>query len=652
MPGAKCAVQLRDTSDVQEHSAPKPGAPNGRVVCEQALSPIADTRTTSKLGQWLRSSQLWIVALLALLIGLNAVLPVLSPLDRLGSDALLARHAQGRVPPGNIVLVNIDQASLDSPQMLELAGNWPWARVVHGELVTYLAQQGARALVFDVSFSEPDVFNLGSDQAFGQAIAASPMPVYLPLVIAQDGVGSPLADLPAIMGITPGPQAQPQARLPLLAPKALPPEVWRTGHINFLVDSDQVGRRADLYRLHQGWQIPSLAGRVAADLGWARPSPSEVVLNWYGQDFQTLSYQQVLLAALSSKPPDGPSLAGKIVIVGSTAPGLVDFRPTPMGSRTPGPAILATTLANLQQADGLVAVNAGWSGLLAGVFVLLSIWGAKKGLHPGLLGLAAVVLSLLAVALAYALLGRHLQWSPFSAIAIGFAAQISLVAESFWHEKRQRQQTVQLFNRFLDPHVVQQLTRQSSLAEAEVGRSQSITVLFSDIRGFTTLSETRAPEEIVQLLNRYFDQQVEVIFRHQGTLDKFIGDAIMAFWGAPIQTDDHAVRAVAAALDMGDTLEAFARELDYPFEIGIGLHTGKAVVGLIGSSRRLDYTAIGDAVNLASRIEGQTKGIARILVSESTRLACGDAFEFIDHQEFAVKGRAQSVRLFEPRRTS
>ena len=177
-------------------------------------------------------------------------------------------------------------------------------------------------------------------------------------------------------------------------------------------------------------------------------------------------------------------------------------------------------------------------------------------------------------------------------------------------------------------------------------------MLFSDIRGFTTLSESRTPEQVVTLLNRYFDLQVAAIFEQGGTLDKFIGDAIMAFWNAPLSAPDHAVRAVRAALAMSRSLEVFRQELGefgQHFDIGIGIHTGPAVVGFLGSSQRLDYTAIGDTVNLGSRIEGETKGVARILVSEATRNACGNVFTFIDHGEVTVKGRSQPVRLFEPK---
>lgn len=176
-------------------------------------------------------------------------------------------------------------------------------------------------------------------------------------------------------------------------------------------------------------------------------------------------------------------------------------------------------------------------------------------------------------------------------------------------------------------------------------------MLFSDIRGFTTLSENHSPEYVVNLLNRYFTRQVEVIFRHGGTLDKFIGDASWHSGGHRC-TIQFARHAVAAALEMSRVLEEFPRrvpELGATFDVGIGIHTGPAVVGFIGSQARLDYTVIGDTVNLASHDEGMTKDVARILVSDATRAACGDAHEFIGHGSQTVKGRSQPVELFEPK---
>jgi adenylate cyclase len=235
--------------------------------------------------------------------------------------------------------------------------------------------------------------------------------------------------------------------------------------------------------------------------------------------------------------------------------------------------------------------------------------------------------------------GLLLAWGCYFACALA----------EYLRERRSREQAVQLFSRFVNPHVVKELIAHGGLNRA--GESRQVSVLFSDIRGFTTLSERHTPQEVVALLNRYFSLQVEVIFRHGGSLDKFIGDAIMAFWGAPLDDPQHACHAVAAALEMAEVLQRFKRELGpqgAEFDVGIGIHSGPAVVGLIGSEQRREYTAIGDTVNLASRIEGLTKGVSRILVSKETRALCGDAFDFRSFGSYKVKGREQEVELFAP----
>jgi adenylate cyclase len=195
------------------------------------------------------------------------------------------------------------------------------------------------------------------------------------------------------------------------------------------------------------------------------------------------------------------------------------------------------------------------------------------------------------------------------------------------------------------------LTAEGLTPQALEAKSVELTILFSDIRGFTTLSETRAPAEIMGLLNDYFSRQVAIIFEHHGTLDKFIGDAIMAFWGAPMADKNHALNAVKAAMAMSNALDDFKQKRGLAdFDIGIGVHTGPAVVGMLGSDQRLEYTAIGDTINLGSRLEGLTKDKARILVSESTMRACGGAIEFRAMGSFQVKGRNEAVTVFEPLR--
>lgn len=574
---------------------------------------------------------------------------------RLG-DVFLRQDARSRQPPAEIVLIDIDQDSLDDPEMLDLAGNWPWPRAIHGELLDFLAARQPRAVIFDLIFSEPDRFRLDSDRVFEAALRR--YPAYLPLVITE-GEPSRFAQLPPILGARAGPHALPDAGLPLLAPKAFAPDVWRTGVINFLADADGVGRRYWLHYPHAGWQLPSLPARVAADLGAAVPERADLYLHFYGAPFTRVSYRRIFLESLKQAPQGLPELRGRIVIIGAAAPGLHDLRPTPLSPITPGPTILATALANLLHDDYLRPV----SPLPSLGLGLALIWGlgraTQRRVSPLRQGAWLLLASLASLALAWAMLGHNLLWQPFSTLLTAWLFFALCALGAYVRERWEREHAIRMFGRFLDPRVVQAVTEGGVLATAQEGSSREISVLFSDIRGFTSLSETRPPEAIVRLLNRYFDTQVEAIFAEGGTLDKFIGDAIMAFWGAPIASPQHAAQAVRAALRMQARLEDFKRELGElgaQFDIGIGIHTGPAVVGFLGAAQRLDYTAIGDTVNLASRIEGLTKGVARILVSDATRDACmaqaPGEFTFIDHGKAKVKGRERPVHLFEPRSTA
>lgn len=598
------------------------------------------------------------IAVLAALFALLALTVLqggwLQTLDARLGDLLLRADAARRAAPDDIVLIDIDQKSLDDPRMLELAGNWPWPRAVHGELHAFLASEKPRAVVFDLIFSEPDVFRPDSDALFSEALKAHA--AWLPLVVASDGTGSRLADLPPGLGITAGEDADPEARLPLIAPKALDVATWQTGIINYLADADGVGRRYWLNYPHAGWRLASLPKRIADAQGWPTPPDATLSLHWYGTPFTRLSYADIYLELQKERPGALPSLTGKTVIIGAAAPGLADLRPTPFSAATPGPHILATAIANLQRGDWLRSVPGWASPALALTLIALGGLGFLRRWSPLAIGAGLALATAAATGAAWLALSANLEWRPYTALACVWAFFLAAAVLSHLQERRQREHAVRMFGRFLDPRVVHTLTDEGEIAAAQAGRSQEISVLFSDIRGFTTLSEKSTPEDIVRLLNRYFDLQVAAIFDTDGTLDKFIGDAIMAFWGAPVPRADHAVRAVDAALAMADRLQQFKDELGEAgtgFDVGIGIHTGPAVVGFLGSSQRLDYTAIGDTVNLASRIEGQTKGIARILVSDATRTACqaqGAPFTFVDHGEFHVKGREQPVRLFEPRR--
>ena len=264
-----------------------------------------------------------------------------------------------------------------------------------------------------------------------------------------------------------------------------------------------------------------------------------------------------------------------------------------------------------------------------------------------LLGTATLVL----LGGAYIAVGRSVLVPVASPLVFAWLFFLLSALRAYLKEQRAKEQREQVLSRFLDPRLVKSLVAEGVKLEDIKSETRTITVLFSDIRGFTSLSESRPAEEVVALLNRYLGMQTERVFHHGGTLDKFIGDAIMAFWNAPTDDAEHAEHAVACALDMVETLARFnAENLESGIEldIGIGLHTGPAVVGFVGSQRKLEYTAIGDTVNLGSRLEGETKGRTRILVSAATRDACGSAFGFTDFGSVTVKGRQAAVQVFAP----
>ena len=219
-------------------------------------------------------------------------------------------------------------------------------------------------------------------------------------------------------------------------------------------------------------------------------------------------------------------------------------------------------------------------------------------------------------------------------------------------EGREKRKVRKMLGQYVSPHMLSEIENSmGDVLKAEVGTKEHVTILFSDIRGFTSISENETPERTVSMLNRYFSLWADAIFDEDGTIDKFVGDAVMALWGAPLKRDDHPVRAVRAALRLLEKLPELNVELKesgYPeIRIGIGINTGFAILGNIGSEKKLDYTVIGDAVNLASRIEGLTKQYScGILVSESTYDLVKDHFECEYVDKVNVKGKDKPVKIF------
>ena len=566
-------------------------------------------------------------------------------------DRLVLQHSHTRSPPDDIVLVAIDQKSLEA--LNEEAGAWPWPRAIHGELIDGLARFRPKAVAFDLKFNEADVFRPDSDQVLLE-VAKTHTNLFFASERLPDGNATPLDQMPPSLGLERTAKATDMAPPTLLLPHVLDQVSWQGGLINFDADGDGIGRHHRIWTDLGGWRMPSMAANMARFSGRALPDSERVRLNWFREPPRTIAFSDLLHDLNQKTPLIAPTLAGKLVVVGVTAPGLNDMRPTPMGAQSPGVLVITTSLANLRAGDWLRDVPTRWplalllSGLLTVAF--------RRRRSPVPIGIALAVASVVLVVAAYLAL-RLEYWMPVgAALMMAWVCFGLFTIQAQWLERREREATVGIFGRFLDPRVVQTLVDAGELSRDSKPEAREITILFSDIRGFTSLSETRTPEQVVHLLNRYFTRQVEVIFRNGGTLDKFIGDAVMAFWNAPTDTPGHAEKAVAAALEMTQALDDFKRELQAgneglgDFDVGIGLHTGPAVVGFLGSDTRMEYTAIGDTVNLGSRIESATKGVARVLVSGATKSACGphSRFHFEHRGQFHVKGREQPVDLYEP----
>ncbi len=604
---------------------------------------------------------LWAALLLVLgLLWLSAVAVPLQRLDFLWLDTLTRWRASQQTADADIVIIDIDDFSLTA--MAADNGSWPWARGVHAELVSWLQSQGAATIVFDIWFSEPDKFRPEHDELFAEVLARQ-RNVYLPTLLQNSltpTLDRRLDSYPPLRAIERGTNADPHARAQLLLPAIGKSEHWQLGLINFSPDGDGVARQYDLYREIDGWKLYSLPAVVARDLGIALPATARLRLDWLGQlpPYPRYSYADVFRLAFNGDAD--PRFRDKIVFIGSTASGNHDLRPTAMSAQYPALYMLAIALDNLKHNQQLH--YAAWWQLAYGTVLLLWLFWrirtarslSRTAIETGVIAAALTVTSLLAIHAAILI-----------AVLVPLLCLLLLLMAGalmrYVRERDARADALELFGRFLDPHVVEQLARDGLTEASLAARHCQISVLFSDIRGFTTLSEKQPAPAVMALLNQYFSRQVEQIFLHHGTLDKFIGDAIMAFWGAPLDDPQHARNAVAAALDMCDELENFVRAQGLQdFDIGIGIHSGPAVVGMLGSEQRYEYTAIGDTVNLASRLEGLTKGIARVLVSEATRDAClasaGDAvsdrnepaFDFIARGEYKVKGRDQPVVVYEP----
>lgn len=541
-----------------------------------------------------------------------------------------------------IVLLTLDDASFDRIEKPLILWQGEFGRVFKG-----LAAGGARAVGLDLLL--PDVSNLDPE---GQQELVEAL-----LTVPADGLGVVLA-----YRVSEGTSDQPPTLLAMAAGEQ------GFGYVNLTSDPDDFVRRQELWAAGEdGAYSLAWAAQLAEILGTqvVETSPERTLLiNFLGRSlFRHVSFWQALDAADRGDIQFlRDNFAGRAVLIGID--GDEDRHPTPLyhfpqppGTRQPrrtlGLEIHAHTLSTLLSGTPIVPASSSlqWTAVTALSVVAIA---AALILSP-LAGLAATGL-LLAGYLYLSLVWIFQNHVWLEAVAPVGAALTGLGAAQtgrYLFEGREQKKLRRLFQRYVSPAVVGQLlARPERLALS--GELREVTVLFSDLRGFTTLSEGLTPPEVVTRLNRYFTAMVEVIHRNGGMVDKFIGDAVMAVFGAPLPSPRHPEQAVRAGLEMLETLEELNREWaaagEPPLRMGIGIHSGEAVAGNVGSPERLDYTVIGDVVNTASRLEVMTKTLGcRLLVSRETfsKLECEFPLELFGEVE--LKGKAQPVEVFRER---
>lgn len=593
------------------------------------------------------------------------------PLDTLELKSL-DRFQKYNAPiedPG-VVMVRVDQTSLTA--FSEKGIHWPWPRQVYAPLIEVCAQGEARGIVFDIIFSEPSSYGREDDLEFARAIKKAKI-VFFPVNMSSGAEYQ--SDISPIRRFgfkdnAPGLRLrEAQSYVPPIGELML--EVRGLGDVIISPDSDGVYRKIPLFTRYQEYLFPSLAASPLKErfalkgksiLFDARPLPvnelGELLLYYYGQEFQFPTFS-VLNIVSACQNPEGPlfdrvasRLRNKFVIFALTAPGLHDLKPTAVTSRSPGGYIHGTLLANLLHNHHIRTASdiskfllIFLAGVVLGllIFASFSFWRNSLSVLSFMMGWATV---------SFGLFHYYQYWMGFLPQEVSFLLIFGLAATyRYSTEGKKRRMIRKLFSQYMSEVLVREL--ESNPERAKLGGERGfITIFFSDLANFAGISEQFEPEKIVGLLNDYFTQMSQIILDSRGIIDKYQGDGIMAFWGAPIPIEDHAVRACLAALACQQRMQGINDKLQNegfpPLSMRIGLHSGEAIVGNMGSTQRFDYTIVGDNVNLASRLEGVNKHFGTgIILSENTYQLAKEQIEARELDLIAVPGREKPVRVFQ-----
>ena len=562
---------------------------------------------------------LWTAAGVALLgLGFQAV----GVLDRAELGTVDQRFGiRGQQPPGPVVVVAIDDKTFDelrNPQ-------WPFRRTQHARVVRQLAKAGAKVIVYDVQFTEPSEFP-AADEALIEAVRAAGNVVMSTTEVADDGTTNIFGGDPV-----------------LSYSRATP------ANGNVLKDEDGTLRRFQ-FRPQNLDSLSVAALSVASGREVATPEGDGAWIDFAG-DRGSVPYLSFVDVARGTFPAE--AVRGKYVVVGASAPSLQDLHSTSTtgSGLMPGPEVWAHAISTGLSGYPLDTVP-WWIDALLLVLMAVTAPLAALRMRTGMaLALAGALLAAFLVAAQLAFNGHAIL-----AVAVPVLAAIAAIAATAAIHGLtvafERANTRDAFARFVPESVVDQVLEDADGVRLGGVRGEA-TVMFSDLRGFTSFAETLQPEQVIAALNRYLTAMSEAILDHGGTLVAYMGDGIMAVFGAPLKQEDHADRALAASRDMLDRLEGFNASLRDEglhdgFKMGIGLNSGPVMSGNVGSERRLEYTALGDTTNTAARLEGMTKGTPhQLFLADSTREALLERPEdLIEVGEFEVRGRKATIKLW------
>ena len=559
-------------------------------------------------------------ALAAALLAIGA--HELGTLDRLEGQTQDARfELRGAEPATDVAVIAIDAESITE------LGRWPISRTKHAKAIDALRRAGVKTVAYDVQFTEPSGDN-AADMALYDAVARTPGTVLSTTEV--DGKGRT-----NVLG----------------GDDVLKPIKARAANT-----STPVANGAVVRRVHHTIDRLETFAVAAAESATKRPVRGfdSALIDYHGRPGTVPTYR---FSDLLKGRIDASKLRGRVVVIGASAPSLQDLHPVPTAEDElmPGPEVQANAISTVLRgfplrdapwwADALAAV------LLAFLVPLVSL--KLRARWSVAVGVAALALWLVAAQLLFERGTVVAVVPPIIALVVGAVGALGVAALLAARERRRMRF---LFGRFVPEPVVDELLAREDSSGGIAGVRQESTVLFCDLRGFTTFAESAEPELVIEVLNTYLGEMSDAILGHNGTVVSYLGDGIMAVFGSPVERDDHAIQGLAAAEELLAVrlprLNEWLAERDLPpFRLGVGLNSGAVMSGTVGSERRMEYAAVGDTTNVAARLQAATKGTPHALfVSQTTweRLDETSRARLVPAGEQAVTGRGQPVAVYAP----